>query len=355
MQLYTALKIFHYTDFLKTLPKENSSISAPLHIRIKPTNTCNHKCSYCAYLNEDLQIGKNMSVKDRIPREKMLEIVDDCIEMGVKAVTFSGGGEPFSYPHLAETARRLALGGISIASLTNGALLKGEAAEVFAEMGTWVRISMDGWDGRSYAEFRNVPEDEFSKVLKNIEDFQNLQGKCYLGVNFVVNHKNSDHVFSMARRLKDAGVNSLKISPCIVADDGKDNNTYHSPIFDKVKGLAKRAIDELSDDSFEIYDSYHSLSETFEKDYDWCPYLQINPVIAADQRIYSCHDKAYNVASGVLGSIKEQSFKECWENGKDKFFRIKPKCDCNHFCMKNNENMMIHDFYDADPNHLPFV
>ena len=64
-----------------------------------------------------------MDLRDRIPREKMMEIVDDLIEMDVRAVTFSGGGEPLIYPHLAETVQRLAAGGIRIGCLTNGAAL----------------------------------------------------------------------------------------------------------------------------------------------------------------------------------------------------------------------------------------
>ena len=36
-----------------------------------------------------------MNEKDGIPEPKMMEIIEDIIEMKVKAVTLSGGGEPF--------------------------------------------------------------------------------------------------------------------------------------------------------------------------------------------------------------------------------------------------------------------
>ena len=38
-----------------------------------------------------------MDQKDQIPEDKMTEIVEDLVNMGVKVVTFSGGGEPFIY------------------------------------------------------------------------------------------------------------------------------------------------------------------------------------------------------------------------------------------------------------------
>lgn len=355
MQLYTSLKIFHYQNKIDSLMQGSGEVKAPIHIRIKPTNICNHSCSYCAYRDKDLQLGQDMVIKDKIPADKMAEIVEDCIEMGVKAVTFSGGGEPFCYPHLAETAKALADGGISIASLTNGGLLKGAAAEVFARQGTWIRVSMDGWDGPSYAKFRNVAEDEFGKVMKNIENFQKLDGNCFMGVSYIVNRDNADHVYEMGSKLKDAGVNSVKFSACVVSNEGRENNAYHAPVFEKIKEQTQRAVEELADDNFEVFDSYHHLDEKFEKNYDWCPYQQILPIIGADQRIYSCQDKAYNLDCGVLGSIKEQRFKDFWFDGQEKFFKIKPSRDCNHHCVSNGKNIMIHEYLGADPDHLPFV
>ncbi|OEU66051.1 MAG: radical SAM protein [Desulfovibrio sp. S3730MH75] len=355
MQLYTSLKVFHYQEKLDSLSRESGDIKAPIHIRIKPTNICNHNCSYCAYRDKNMQLGQDMVIKDKIPSNKMAEIVEDCIEMKVKAVTFSGGGEPFCYPYLAETAQSLVDGGISIASLTNGGLLKGEAAEVFAKHGTWVRVSMDGWDGASYAKFRSVPEDEFSKVMTNIENFQKLGENCFLGVSYIINRDNADHVFEMGQKLKDLGVNSVKFSACVVSNRGKENNEYHAPVFEKIKAQTQRAIEELADNSFEVFDSYHHLDEKFEKSYDWCPYQQILPIIGADQRVYSCQDKAYNLDCGVLGSIKEQRFKDFWNNGRDKFFDIMPGRDCNHHCVSNSKNMLIHEYLGADPDHLAFV
>ncbi|CCO23458.1 radical SAM protein [Maridesulfovibrio hydrothermalis] len=355
MQLYTSLKVFHYQEKLDSLPRTSGEVKAPVHIRIKPTNICNHSCSYCAYRDDNLQLGQDMVIKDKIPADKMAEIVEDCIEMDVKAVTFSGGGEPFCYPYLAETARALADGGISIASLTNGGLLKGEVAKVFARQGTWIRVSMDGWDGPSYSKFRNVPEDEFAKVMLNIENFQKLDGDCFLGVSYIVNRDNAGHVFEMGRKLKDAGVNSVKFSACVVSNEGRENNAYHAPVFDKIKEQTLRAQEELADDGFEVFDSYHRLDEKFDKNYDWCPYQQILPIIGADQRVYSCQDKAYNLDCGVLGSIKDQRFKTFWFDGVEKFFKINPSCDCNHHCVSNGKNMLIHEYLGADPDHLAFV
>ena len=88
--------------------------------------------------------------------------------MGVRAVTFSGGGDPFCYPHLLDAAQALADSKIAFAALTNGSRLSGEVAELFAHRATWLRVSIDGWDGPSYARYRGVKEGEFAKVLANM-------------------------------------------------------------------------------------------------------------------------------------------------------------------------------------------
>lgn len=353
--LYSKMKMFHFKEKIDSLPQENKEILPPLHIRIKPTNVCNHNCHYCAYRVDNLQLGKDMVTRDFIPKEKMLEIIEDLEVMGVKAVTFSGGGEPFCYPYLLDAVKRLIKAKIKFASLTNGSLLSGELAEIFAHQATWLRISIDGWDDKSYSAYRRVRQGEFSKVIKNIKDFKKLGGRCYLGISFVIDKNNAAHIYDFIKRLKSLGVDSVKVSPCIVSNSAKVNNQYHKPLFKKVKKQVTRAINNLSSKKIEIFDAYHELDEKFKKNYTWCPYLQLLPVIGADLNIYPCQDKAYNLDEGLIGSIKNRSFKDFWFSDKSKFFRIKPSDVCTHHCVADSKNKMILEYLNADREHLWFV
>ena len=104
---YTPFKIFHFSDTLSSMSSDTGIPLAPIHVRIKPINLCNHHCWYCAYKSKDMQLGEEMDQKDQIPENKMLEIVEDLIDMKVKAVTFSGGGEPFLYKPLIKISKKL--------------------------------------------------------------------------------------------------------------------------------------------------------------------------------------------------------------------------------------------------------
>jgi len=351
---YSNLKIFHYQDKLDTLQQSSEIIKAPLHIRIKPTNVCNHNCWYCAYKSDDLQLGQDMVEKDFIPEDKMMEILKDSSDMGVKAITFSGGGEPFTYRYFEQTIEKLIEYGISFASLTNGSRLNGKIAELFARNATWLRVSIDGYDDKSYAKARDVKVGEFSKIVKNMQEFTTIKGRtCNLGVSFIIDETNYTQIYKFSKLMKNIGVDSIKLSGCVVANEGSKNNEYHKPFFNKAKELSQKVKDELEDNTFEVFDSYHYLEDKFDKDYTWCPYSQILPVIGADLNIYPCQDKAYNLDNGLVGSIKNKSFKDFWFDDKDKFFKINPSKDCQNHCVANGKNQMILDYLDVE--HLGFV
>ncbi|NVN99426.1 MAG: radical SAM protein [Geobacteraceae bacterium] len=353
--LYTRMKIFHFREKLESLSMASDAVLPPVNVRIKPTNVCNHNCSYCAYRAENLQLGEDMDLQDFIPREKMLEMVDDIAAMGVKAITFSGGGDPFCYPYLLDTVEKLAGTGVKFAALTNGSLLDGRLADAFAKHATWLRISIDGWDDASYSAYRGCPDGEFSRVMKNIENFTKLDGSCYLGACIVVDRRNCGHIFELISKLHAAGVDSVKVAPCIVSNSATENNHYHEPIFSIVKEQTARAMTEFCGKGIEIFDSFHAQLESFEKNYHWCPYLQISPVIGADQNVYSCHDKAYNLTDGLLGSIRDKSFKAMWQADKSRFFKIDPSAVCNHHCVVDSSNRQILEYLDADAGHIDFV
>jgi len=214
---------------------------------------------------------------------------------------------------------------------------------------------MDGWDGQSYQRYRGVDENEFSKIIENIENFIGFGGPCYLGISLIIDEENASHVMPFIRMMHDIGVNSVKLSPCIVSNDARKNNLYHRPFFQQVREQINQAKERFVHKNFELFDAYHTLDERFSKNYKWCPFQQILPVIGADQRVYSCQDKAYNLSCGLLGSLRKQTFKEFWFKGKAQFLTIDPSINCNHHCVANSKNHLIHDYLNADKRHLSFV
>jgi MoaA/NifB/PqqE/SkfB family radical SAM enzyme len=296
-----------------------------------------------------------MEYKDRLPKEKMMEIVDDLAEMGVKAVTFSGGGEPLIYPYIAESINRLGKHGLKVATLTNASHLHEDIAEAFAKYGTWIRVSIDGWDAASYAKIRNVKLTEFDMVVNNMRNFANLKSSCVLGINYVIDNQNYAHVLEFSKLMKDVGVNHLKIMGVIVSNDGKLSNAYHDDIRESVQEQIDQA-KNIEDANFKIIDHYHEFPERFDKDYQTCPSTQFLTIIGADSRVYSCHDKAYTEL-GLLGSIENRRFKDFWysDENRKRMKEINPSIDCQHHCAEHKRNLLLHEYLSVDQNHMEFV
>ena len=77
MQLYSNLKFLQFTDHIHAINQRQ--VVAPVHVRIKPINWCNHDFWYCAYRSSDLKLGDDMDEADTISSEKMSEIVEGLI------------------------------------------------------------------------------------------------------------------------------------------------------------------------------------------------------------------------------------------------------------------------------------
>lgn len=351
--VYSALKTFRYTERLRDISE--GRVPAPIHIRIKPTNQCNHSCWYCAYRVDHLALGADMVESDAIPEAKMNEIVDDLIAMDVKAVTFSGGGEPLLYKPLPDTIERLSRAGIKIGCLSNGANLQGRFADALAQYGTWVRISIDAWDDESYTRSRGAKDGAFSKLLNNLKAFHKRDTLCTVGVSLIVGEDNHEHIFEVCEKLKATGVQHVKLSAAVISNDVRTNNAYHQPLLDGVGRQIERT-QTLQDENFQVVNHFHTLSERFEKPYPTCPSLNVMTVIGADQKVYTCQDKAYT-ATGMLGSIAEQSFKTLWFSGENRhrLQNLNPQTTCRHHCVSHAKNMVLWDYLNLDDEHIAFI
>lgn len=350
---YSNLKIFAHAQALNDIG--DGKRLAPIYVRIKPTNFCNHKCYYCSYADNALGLRDSVNRQDQITWEKMQEIIADMEDIGVRAVTFSGGGEPLVYPYIVGSMQRILDAGIDLSIITNGQMLKDERAEVLAKA-KWVRISFDSANAETYAKVRQIPLTAFDEVCNNIHNFARIKGiGCELGINFVINHENADQVYDMAKMVKELGVNHIKYTARVT----KDLFQYHEPFKEEAIEQIHRAKDELEGDGFRVINKYESDFDSvlvFRRDYDKCYVNRIFTVIAADSKVYFCHDKAY-VKEGVVGDLANRSFKDLWFSDETvkRYREFDPQKECNHHCVYDDRNELLNTFYSLDRNHINFI
>lgn len=320
------------------------TLTAPIYVRIKPTNRCNHHCEWCAYGHGDWDIAmhEGMNERDMLPRAKLLEVLFDLREMGVKAVTFSGGGEPLSYPYITEAMQVCLNYGLDLSCITNGSLLEGSRAQVLRDA-KWIRVSIDYTTPQQMLASRGV--DQFDRVMRNMADFAAKGGACELGVNFIATRENCFGLSAFCGILRDHGVANVRVSPVWLPNFRE----YHEAIADVVREEIDMARSSYDSDTFRVYSSYdidnpaHGRERTFAK----CYFMQMVPVVGADQKIWACHNTAY-AEHGLIGSIANQRFKELWFSGETS--RVMDQfnvASCAHQCAAHHKNDYISSLLEA--------
>lgn len=350
--VYSDLKIFYHTEKIEDILKERRT--APIYIRIKPTNCCNQNCYYCGSKDDNVPEDRQFDSKAMISWNKMQEILQDISDMGVKAVTFSGGGEPLIYPYIEDALKAVKEKRIEYSIITNGQALEGRKAELLFGA-KWIRVSLESANADTYKKIRGV--NTFDRVIKNISDFiQNKSTTCTVGINCVITKDNYQEVYDLCKLMCKLGVDNIKLSPLRI--DG-DLGRYHKSFEMIVKNQIRQAKNEFESNRFKIIDKYNGdagLEEHYQKPYHRCIIQEIFTVIGADCNVYFCHQRAYT-KNGDIGSLKDRRFKELWyaEDTIKKVRELDACQDCNFRCVFDERNILLNNLLSIDKNHVNFI
>jgi MoaA/NifB/PqqE/SkfB family radical SAM enzyme len=128
----------------------------------------------------------------------VMKIVESCADAGIKAIVFSGGGEPLLHPKISDAIRLARKLGLDIGLFTNGLLLNGDVAQTIAECCDWMRINLAAVTPDVYVKYHGVDYINFEKVKKNLSDFNTLvkdsKSKTIVGIGATINYENISEV-----------------------------------------------------------------------------------------------------------------------------------------------------------------
>ena len=197
---YSPLKVFHHQDHIDQL--KNNQQPTPLQVMLIISDLCNQDCGFCAYrwsgyssnqlftVNSELASFGHNNPKRMLPYKKVVEILDDCVEMGVRAIQLTGGGEPTVHPDHTKIFQDVLDRELDLGLVTNGVNLSDEDMEVLLKA-KWVRFSVDAGNAETYASVRNVGKGMWGRVWRNIQYLTSMnkdydESDLLVGVGFVV-------------------------------------------------------------------------------------------------------------------------------------------------------------------------
>ena len=117
----------------------------PYHVQLNPTNACNLNCPFCSCSDRERSLS--------VALPEMAEMIAMFRNLGTRAATITGGGEPLMYPDLNAMLLICNELGIETGLVTNGTLL-----DRLEERPTWVRIS--------FADYRAM-DDDFTRRVES--------------------------------------------------------------------------------------------------------------------------------------------------------------------------------------------
>ena len=106
---------------IEFIEKDNT---APVLIEFDPSNACNHGCYFCISSYIHLPESKELETYDRslMSRDVLMSACKDFVDMGVRAINWTGGGEPTINPNLKDAIEYCGSNGIKMGMFTNGVL-----------------------------------------------------------------------------------------------------------------------------------------------------------------------------------------------------------------------------------------
>ena len=300
--------------------------TSPVQVEIDPSNVCNHSCNFCLSAHIHFEESRGLETFNRatMSKDMLISLCQEMIDMKVRAINWTGGGEPTINPALKDAIEFIGENSdIKMGMFTNGTFLKrfdlcGALADYFA----WVRFSVDAGTPETYNRVRRVQGDaDWDTMMANLNTLvatkKSRNSKLRIGVGFVVTPDTAGEILDFARTFSTIDVDYCQFKPEIIPVERNLGSQQTSDFWlDVVKGPLAEAQEILGS---KFHNTEYRLTDlilyktTHGRSYKKCLGSQIQPCIGADGLVYVCTNhrghKQYS-----YGSLHEKSFREIWND-----------------------------------------
>ena len=299
-RLWNGIKVLS-SFFLSRFTKDPVQWGYPVSVSFEPTTSCNLRCPECPSGLRAFTRPTGMLQKDFFK-----ETIDD-LHRELLYLIFYFQGEPYLNPSFLEMVKYASDKKIYTATSTNAHYLTDENARKTVESGLdRLIISIDGTTQESYQQYR--VGGNLEKVIegaKNIVKWKKeLKRKTpFVFFQFLVVKHNEHQIEEIKALAKEIGVDQVRFKTAQVYDYENDPNQL-IPVNEKYSRYKRNA-----DGSFKAKNKFANR----------CWKLWHANVITWDGLVVPCcFDKD---AMHRLGNLKNESFKQIWQNDNYKQFR----------------------------------
>jgi len=307
------------SNLVKSL--EQGSDPHPIFIEVHPTDICNHHCDYCFHGGEGFDSSR---IKEILSEEQYTLLFDEMKKLGIKSLSISGGGEPFTDKRTSDILKRAHDAGLETIIVTNGNSLSQEVKEELMNSRE-IRFSIDAMTPATYTKIRHVSGSLLSRTLENIRDLIRMKKEkgsaLNVGTTFLISDKNYGELVEFCRYMLDSGLDSVIVKHDIYV----------------TQRVPSKELQDISKQISDMNDSRMEIREVVEPKVRgikcYTPHFKVslNPY----GEVFSCclGSQPGERNGYLLGNLHKNSFTEIWEASKP--IRVKMKSE-GVFCSNCN-------------------
>ncbi|MHB1207578.1 MAG: radical SAM protein [Rhodospirillaceae bacterium] len=351
MGLYDNPGLFQHRNILDAV--ETGAVIGPTHVRLEVTETCNFSCGFCwthaPERADPLKVaGADLNQKRKLDFGRLKRLIDELAAIGVKAISFTGNGDPLLYPKMAEVLAQIREHGILVSVTSNMAMKLPDALISELAQISWLRWSMNGGTAEVYAT-TNRPrtgdavrafEEAKYNVGRLVAERRRTGGKVKINASYIVWPLNEHDVTAGAELAHHLQIDTISFRPDTPIERQSDPLRFS----DKTASDIRKAKAELERDDFKVFLEESRLDDVaLQNDPELgCLYVNHATYIAANGDIYPCCYTRID-SKFASGNILNQTFQEFWasQSRRDKYGKI--KFDTCHSCPYGATNHLLEE------------
>ena len=239
----------------------------PFTLDISPTDWCNLKCRSCWM--RDPVYGEEFHSEYQLSDERLLSLINEASQLGVRHVEITGGGEPLMRREVVlEMMRLIKEKGMEGSMTTNGTMFDEHSIRAIVDCG-WDRItfSVDGADAKTNDWLRPFKAEEsspFERITEGLRMFQRIKkekgvDKPKISFNVVLSKGNAHYLSNVIQLAAEHGVKAVNFEPMTIHSKlGKELRLFEQDV--KAMQHEIKQAQRLADDS----DMYTNVSRFVE-------------------------------------------------------------------------------------------
>jgi radical SAM protein with 4Fe4S-binding SPASM domain len=250
----------------------------------------------------------------------------NATDIGIKTIFIQGIGEPLLNKSLPDA---IAAGGesdIKMCLVTNGVLLDKSKQEKILNNLVFVKFSVLDNDPKRYAKTHGCPENQFNKLVENIEnaiDFRSMNNlDVTLWASVYVDIDNFSDIYDIVKFSKSLGLDFVTISQATYTEftphGRKEILVDDSFSKEEIDELIEKIL-SLNDDKFVSHIQF-PLERYFSSKrwgLNYCRAVNLITAISGDGEVYPCW-RFWGRKEYSYGSLYEKSFEEIWRGKRRK-------------------------------------